>query len=487
MRTVTQRERGAAVILVALLLVVLLTMAAMAVDYGAATNERRRAQTAADAAALAGGAQLLAGHSRQDAADEVVAISFDDLDTGLTPADWRTRWQTDCTDSGRPAGYVASTFSPCISFNVYNTRIRVQLPQLRVKAHFAPVIGIDWLETSAFAEAELVPTGFGRVLPFGVPSVSAAASELCLKTGPAPDDAPPCNGPQTGNFGSVDISLFGNPALGTPEICGNAATNLKLAANMILGTDHPLDEWNELPADPLDPSPETGRDDHLLCPDLGARPNALWAQTGIGSALDVGMITGTILDGKPLAGRLSLGPEADRVVRSNTAPLDDRPLWEYIPTTAVAGAPASCQRPAFTGPMANKAQMRTCVDDYRSSGSSVQLFVEDADADGQLDILETPRFGFVPLFHELTFLNGTNRYLIKEFLPVFLQTTYFSCNPGGCTGIFDPGEVGSGLPVAQNKKADALTAFLLPRSMLPPAALSTAPGGVVVKDLALRR
>ena len=482
-----RRDRGVALVLSALVMLVLMLFAALAVDIGTLTNERRRAQTTADAAALAGGGRLFAGEGRNAAIDEVIAVSYDNLEPDISLAQWRERWRSDCTDTPLPAGYTASAFSPCISFNAFDTRIRVVLPKLTVDATFAQVIGVDDLRTSAFAEAELVPTGFGRVLPFGVPGASGASTELCLKTGPAPDASPPCNGPQTGNFGSVDISLFGNPAFGTPEICGNASANLKLAANMILGTDHPLDEWNETPPDPLDPPTETIRDDHALCPDLGARPNAVWAQTGIGSALDPGLIAGTTLDTKALQGRLTLGPEADRTVRSGASQLDDRPLWEYIPTDPIAGAPASCQRSAFAGATATKAQLTTCINDYRTSGSTALVFDVDANTDGTPDILDTPRFGFVPRFIEPLFLTGTNRYLIAEFIPVFLQTTYFACNPGGCVGIFDPGEAGVGLPVAGNRRADAQTAFLLPRTMLPAQALASAPGATITRDLALRR
>ena len=479
--------------IVGLTMVVLMTFAALAIDYGAATNERRRAQTAADAAALAAGGMLLAGHAQADAVDDAIAITYDNLDPDIGPADWRARWQTDCADPDRPAGYVASAFTQCISFNAFGTRARVKLPTLTVPTSFARVVGMDGIDTTAFAEVELVPMGFGRVLPFAVPAASGGATELCLKSGQKPDTTPPCNGPDEGNFGSIDISLYGNPALGTPEICGNTSPNLKLSANTILGTDHPLDEFGELTADPLDPSPETVRNDHTLCPDLGARPNELWAQTGFGSNLDPGLIEGIVLDGRTLGGRLTLGPEADRDVRSGAAPLDDRPLWEDLPSSLVTGVPVSCLRSSFDGLTATKAQMVLCLDEYRLSGSVVELFTEDSDADGQPDILATPRFGFAPLFHphvpsgDLTLHSGTDRYRIAEFLPIFLQTTYIQCNPGGCAGIFDPGEVGSGLPVAGNKKADALTALLLPRSALPPVALDLAPGGEVAKDLALRR
>ncbi|MGH9084815.1 MAG: pilus assembly protein TadG-related protein [Acidimicrobiales bacterium] len=489
----TRADRGATIVIVGLTMVVLMAFAALAIDYGAATNERRRAQTAADAAALAGGGMLLADHSRADAVDDAIAITYNNLDPDISPAAWRDRWQTDCADPDRPAGYVASTFTQCISFNTFGTRVRVKLPTLTVPTSFARAIGIDGIDTTAFAEAELVPMGFGRVLPFAVPAASGGATELCLKSGQKPDDTPPCSGPDEGNFGSIDISLYGNPAMGTPEICGNTSPNLKLGANIILGTDHPLDEFGEATPDPLDPSPETVRNDHTLCPDLGARPNELWAQTGVGSNLDPGLIAGIVLDGRTLGGRLTLGPEADRDVRNGAASLDDRPLWEYIPTSLVTGVPTSCLRSSFVGPTATKAQMALCLDEYRLTGSVVELFIEDSDADGQPDILATPRFGFAPLFHphvpssDITLRTGTDRYRIAEFLPVFLQTTYLQCNPGGCAGIFDPGEVGSGLPVASNKKADALTALLLPRSTLPPVALSLAPGGAVAKDLALRR
>ena len=81
---------------------------------------------------------------------------------------------------------------------------------------------------------------------------------------------------------------------------------------------------------------------------------------------------------------------------TRAAPLDDRPLWEYVPASLVTGVPPSCLRSSFVGPTATKDQMALCLDDYRLTGTG-ELFTEDSDADGEPDILATPRFRVWPL------------------------------------------------------------------------------------------
>jgi hypothetical protein len=206
------------------------------------------------------------------------------------------------------------------------------------------------------------------------------------------------------------------------------------------------------------------------------------------------MVAGIELDGHPLQGRLAQGPEASRVVRAGAPPLDDRPLWEYIPTSLAPPAiPATCVRASFTGPNATKAHLKQCLVDYQAGLFSTPLFTADDDGDFVPDIVRTPRLGFVPQLHphvpsgDLTFHNGTNRYRIAQFNPVFLQTLYLRCTGTGCQIVFDPGEPSLGLPASANQRAEALTAFALPRPSLPPEALNMEPGGHIQQALGLLR
>ena len=484
-------ERGMVLVFTALLVVVIMIFVAYAVDLGALSNERRQDQTSADASALAGAGLLNVGADA--AAQKIIDFSYRNLETGSTMADWTTRW-TACSDPERNASDypIVSTQSPCISFNPYLTRVRVRIPNMTVEAAFSRVAGFDDLMSTATAEAELIYGFSGGILPFGLPSGSASATEICLKSGPpshAPNQ-PPCTGPVTGNFGSLDISWYGNPLTGTPTQCtGNA--NGRLAGNMALGVDHPLDEWQG----PDEQPPESGeavRDDRGLCPDQGARPNQVMGQTGIGSNLDDGMVASVDVDGRTVAGRLTRSPFATRVLRSGTPALDDTPLWQFISPTLVTGIPPSCLRSAI----ASKSEMRTCLADYgagvgcATTPCDMALFTADTDGDvtnGVIDIQRSPRFAFVPELWATEWGTGSGDYLIRRFRPVFVQATYFGCNASHCAGEHDPGAVGSGIPVAANKHLEGLTALLLLKEMFPPAVIDQGPGRTGASTIVLRK
>jgi hypothetical protein len=484
-------ERGLVLVFTALVVVVLMIFVAYSVDLGALTNERRQDQTSADASALAGAGVLNAGADA--AAAKVIDFSYRNLVTGSTPAEWTTRWAA-CSDPGRNTTEypVVSTQSPCISFNAYLTRVRVRIPNMSVPASFSRVAGFDQLLSTAVAEAELIYGFSAGVLPFGLPGGSAGNTEICLKSGPsshAPNQQP-CDGPETGNFGSLDITWYGNPLIGTPSLCtGN--TNGRLSGNMALGVDHPLDEYrgpDEAPAEPT----EAIRDDRTLCPDQGARPNQVMGQTGVGSNLDDGMVSSIDIDGRTVQGRLTRSPFATRVVRTGTPAVDDKPLWQFIDPTLTSGIPPSCVRSAI----GSKVQMRACLADYAAgvgcgaTPCNVALFTQDTDGDatnGVVDIQRSPRFAFVPELWASEWGSGSGDYLIRRFRTVFLQSTYYGCNANNCSASHDPGETGSGIPASSNKQLEGLTALLLMNQMFPAAVIDQAPGHTGTATIVLRK
>lgn len=501
-----RRDRGVVLVVLALSLTVLMLFAAFAVDIGAARSARRKAQGAVDGSALAGGQLLisadghLTGVSADTIAQSVIAVTHQNFTDDATMSDagnltllqWQNRFAA-CTDPDRDAIRfpIVSTVSPCISFNNPITRVRVRLPDLDIATYFAGIIGVDQLRTHAVAEVDLVPGNTGGMLPFGLPSGNADNAEICLK-GKNQPSLPPCeDGSEEGNFGNLDVSMYGNPVLGTSSVC-NGDTQNRLAANIALGVDHILSTY------------ATGAaiGDRDECPDLAMHPNEIMAQTGVGSSLDEGMITGLEVNGHPITGRLTRGPWADRNVRGSWM-LDDRPLWEFIePTLTAAQVPTTC----VPGTISTRAQMTQCINDYRAGSFSVALFTRDDDGDSQPDILQSPRFAWVPQLHADAWgsPDGTpQRYRILAFRPVFMQTLYFSCSNSsgvagaGCDGYFDPGEgdfyfnpdtgAYATAPLAENKTLEALTALLLTEDMVGPAVVAAGPNGPRTFELVLRR
>lgn len=502
-------EDGAAVVLVALTVGVLLVFVAFAVDISGALGERRKSQNTVDAAALAGGLMLVDSDGRLTTAaegpvaQEIIDLSYENLrnDTALsdvnalTASEWSARFAA-CTDPDRDstAFPVVSSLSPCISFNSRMTRARVRLPDLTIDTSFASVIGFDSLAVNAAAEVELVPDARSGILPFGLPGGNSGDSEVCLKSKNNPALSP-CDGAEEGHFGSVDISMYGNPVMGTPTAC-SGETQKKLAVNIAIGIDHELSTY----------SSGTPVLDRQECPDLAATPNSILAQTGVGSSLDRGLIAGEAIGGQTFPGRLTTGPWADRAVRQGSL-LDDQPLWAFVdPTLTSAEVPASCVPGAIT----SKALMVLCLDDYKLAAATATLpalFTADGDGVPGPDILRSPRFAWVPQLYADNWNAEPDvtpqYYNIEAFRPVFLQTTYFSCsnNTGdsaGCDGWFDPGEGGeffvvgstgapSAGPLRANKTLEALTALLLTDGLVGPEILAAGPNGPRTYELVLRR
>jgi hypothetical protein len=492
MRPVTRaRERGVVLVVVALCLTVLMIFAAFAIDFGAARTARRKGQSTVDGGTLAGGQLLvsdagtLTGADPDVVADEVIEVTHLNLtddgalsDAGsLTLEEWRARFVT-CTDPDRDEERFPNTsdVSDCISFNSQMTRIRVRLPDLNVGTYFATVIGVDSLDVHAVAEADLVPDGAaGGVLPFGLLG-GVGGPEVCLKSGSQPD-LPPCNGPASGNFGTVDVKFFGNPVLGTTEAC-TGIPNTRLPVNIAAGIDHRLSVYV--------PGTTPVANEDVVCPDLAVQPNQVDGLTGLRTdTLDQGLIDGTSLDDHPIPGRLTGTPWATRLVRTGSDEVDDEPLWSFIdPTLTEADAPVECI-PSITA-ITTKADMVTCINAYVAGSYTADLFGLDADGIAGPDILRSPRLAWVPEFHQTAWGSGeSDPYEVAGFRPVFLQTLYF-CQGNSCIS-FEPGEAGPGLPVNANRAAEALTALLLPGAALPQAVHDEGPGGDPTYELVLRR
>lgn len=501
-------ERGVTIVLFALTLVVLLVFTAMAVDLGAVYNERRQDQTASDAGALAGAQEA----TRTAAADTVISYTREDVDFDPALSAWQAAWAS-CTDPGRTArGYtVRSTQSDCISFTPNNQRMRVRIPNRFVKTSFGKVVGIDSFRVTAVSEVEVELSASGDVIPYGLPSAGANLNEICVKSGSNPNNPNypygPCDGPVNGNFGRLDIDVYGNFSLGyTSSQCGGNADN-KVALNTALGVDHPLGKHpNGNGSDPATINDRTN------CPNFKNSPNQLEVQTGnANSGMNEGL-TASSVQSTGVAGRLAqTSPYAKRSnVRTGWPALDNWPLWKFLTPGLVVGStnlavqiPQSCDPLTFDNtksdavigyplgapwrqlpyppstPNESKAHMLVCMNDYRTLGYTSVLFGLDTDGDPNdrhFDIQNSKRFAFVPEMWAGLGNGSSNPPEIKRFAAVFLSDLYYgNCNAAGCSAVFMPGETGFGSFPA-NRDIDAFTAYVFRDSMLPAPIVEDAPG-----------
>jgi len=442
-------EAGVALIVLALSMVVLLVFAAFAVDLALKWNERRGAQASADVADLSG-AQFLLGvgstTAKTLAEAEVRRISAVNMATSA--ADWDT-----CVDTTRPAAFVEIALTTdCISWTRDFTTMRVRVPDVVFATTFGAAAGVDTLYTSAFAHVGVGGGGPRAViLPFGLPP-SATGSEVCLKTGPSPFPAPPCDGPSEGNFGFLDFKRFTWPA------GSNCSTNF-VEENIAVGIDHAL-EVNTAVAGALHDF--AGADP--ACPNVFAGPDRTEEQNGTTNNLHNGLVDGT----GSLAGRLARGPYAKTDVMGHM--LDDKPLWEFIDYDSSAH-PAECDPGDIAGAAVPHDAMAACIDAF-ITGTHDPLFtidsVEGVAGNDRYDLQLSPRWALVPAIHvDFGVPLGTGPYEFIEFVPVFLQTVYGSCSAVSCRE-FSPGE---GNTIPTNGRAGAVTAFVLPVGSYPAAVL----------------
>jgi hypothetical protein len=485
LRRVRDDERGATLILVTLAFVVLLGFAAFAVDAAAARSQRRENQGGVDTAALSAiqlTANKLSAAAITDATDEVIRATYISIAPNEYPAlaDWRAAWIA-CSDTAKPAEYTITGISDCISFTQGLRRMRVHIPPVDWETTFGQVLGVDVIETGATAVVGVdLNAGIGATLPFGIPGGVANDGHLCLKTGPAPSSEDPCDGPTTGNFQFLDITWFGlDPGFGTTNQC-NGGTTTRLASNIAQGIDHPLREASAAAAMPWL--------DRTLCGDgnFSARPYTLTTETGTGkgAAMMDGLVDGiTRPDGVTLSGRITQ-PGGDEATVGPFTDIDDTPIWDFL----TAGGLALCETYALDGDLDGDAgdhdAVVACLEDPINSPGGVWsrgIIFEDGLANAE-------RFAWVPLFWDTTLGTGNTDHNIRDFRPVYLQTTFWSCDAVDCRYVHDPDE-----PLVVNPPItgstpgiSSLSAIQIPLGALPPSiSVDADPGsdGVLVYSL----
>lgn len=472
--THSDRDRGATALVVAVCMVVLLGFAAVAVDAtGLGFNERRQDQSAADVGALAAVQFAVTANlgngctgtnsqiARCNGANEAIEVANATLDDPSL-ANWSDA--TKC--SSRPAGYTATAVSPCVAFNSNLDRAWVRIPTIQQDTTLAKAIGIHSISTTADAIAGTEYDPPGGVLPFLLPGNAAGSDYNCLKAAANPDFGPCEDLPVVGNFGSADIFLYGNSFLGYTSQC-TGDSNGRLTANIARGADHPLSVYTA-------PGPEV--QEWSNCPIAGAQPNTLNGQPGVGSGLEAGLAyggtayaassyPGAIQDASGFTVRDAGGPKG-------AVQLDNIPLWNHLKT----GLGAPCNKAQVDTPL----EMDLCLASAKLAGTEI---FDDSLADAK-------RFGWVPELLEADFTG--NPYHIVDFRPVYLDTTYYSCNATQCEIMHTPG-VGSavtpacpatpadtritcGTPGNWNKDMAAVTAYVLSKDIVPEAAKAPPPG-----------
>lgn len=467
------RERGASAILIAIMMLLFMGLAALAIDVGAGFNERRQDQSAADVGALAAvqfakpnagcsGAACVAQAEANGAAEAIA--------TATASLDPETAAVTDWTDASRcdtpPAGFTATATSPCVAFETGLRRAWVRVPTVAEPTIFFRVFGVQSFSVSAEAIADAGFSNPGQVLPFLLPGNAAGSDYNCLKTGPNPNWGACEDLPSTGNFGSMDFFLYENPLAGTTVVC-SGGTNSRLVSNIARGINHPLG---------IHPTGVgTGIEEPAACPIFSAEPDMAQGQPGVGSNLEDGMLYGG-------SAHSTTGPYPGRIQDSGgflvrnaggskaAARIDNTTLWSFLKT----GLGGLCNNTLVDTP----AEMIACISSAKSTGT--EIF--------ENDIALSSRFGFTPDVWELTFLTPGQYYHIKGYRPVYIDTTYYGCNAGGCdvvhtTGVADSGPcpgveefITCGTPGAHNKNLQAVTAYVLDSSILPPAAKEPGPG-----------
>ena len=183
----------------------------------------------------------------------------------------------------------------CISFDTPRNRIRVRIPDQYISTAFAQLVGFDQVRHSAFAIASTRGSGFGGVLPFGMPAGAGSSDGYaCVKSGAGGLSEVPCTGPDSGNFGLIDFGFFGSVEIGTTIDCGSGyARRIRFPNNIAVGSDHEV-TVKTVSSLPLIDAPDA-------CENGTPGPNSALTETGNNSGiLGDGLIgPGTFSDGGP--------------------------------------------------------------------------------------------------------------------------------------------------------------------------------------------
>jgi Flp pilus assembly protein TadG len=505
------RESGYVLVLGSALMIGMLLFSSLVVDVGSVYAERRRDQSAADAGASAAAQDLRSSPATAAAA----AIDYAERGLGKDLSD--AAWNSCTTDTG--ALPVRAASFNCVSYNTTRSRVRVRVPDQYTDTAFADVIGIDRMRHSAFAVAGITQRGFGGVLPFGMPAGGGAGEGYaCIKSNSGGQSQAPCNGPDSGNFGTIDITFFGSEDHGTTKSCGSGdARTLRIPNNIAVGSDHELGIYTNV---------ETI--DSNSCASNLPLPTAARTETGnLSAAVEAGLLSGTSFsDGSParLQRRdpgLLAGAGRTRSIRGNS--VDDNGLWTFIPESLNSNSgsggdvPASCERDQFVDSSGNPttanlparvsahvrnlsvadrmlALLTRCFSHYSGNawggGASAGmpalspaeprdgcatmpapctdpvfgLNTSTTDSPDLYDIQLTPRFAYVP---ELTgsFPSGSSSAVrFRAFRPVYIQRLTLGTGSGATN--FDPGVGTSALNPSGNGVRE-VTLWVFPEDMLP--------------------
>ena len=446
--------------IVAIVLVMLLIFAAFAVDLGAAWAQRTTNQTAADAGVMAGGVAFVddppyANRGIVQEVERMVDASLDStisdggVDINGDPVLGGGRWST-CVDPEVTAGTFSplkdetgNVINPCVSLRIGASDhgekvLRVYLPDQPVPTSFARVIGINEISTNAFAEATLDFEVQGGALPFVIPASASAGEEYCIGDMPPGLAQSPCDGSNTGKRNDIISPWHGTNEPGTPACTGDQQDPAQLGWNIALGLDHLLRKAGA--GDSLE-WPATGDDDICEARDAPYIPYSLVLGGG-GEELTEGFAGngpyGTSLGAE---GRLRQGSGATRYIDGGPQDptniyLDNVGLWEYLTDsgTGVCGR----NNPAYLddtidgtaippgGADATEA-IRSCLAGLKDSNHPNPDTGVFSNA-----LLDSPRFAIVPRLwltnDELNVVNPNKRANIKEFVPVYIQSTFWNCN-----------------------------------------------------------
>jgi Flp pilus assembly protein TadG len=486
-RKLIEDETGAALVLVTLTVTLLFFFSAVAIDAtGFGYNERRQSQSAADVGALAAaqfavptnlgnlectGTTGLARGRCNGAVEAIEVVNATVNDASLLD------WNDASKCPGRPAGYTASSITPCVAFNANNQRAWVRIPTIEMPTTLARVVGINTILVSADAIAGTGLGYVGNVLPFLSPGNAAGANYNCLKSGPNPNFGACADNPTTGNFGLMDFYLYGNVDLGYTARC-TGDTQGRLVANIARGIDHPLSTH----PDGFSP----GLLDQTGCTQgFNAQPNMVYTQTGVGSQLEDGILYGgSSYSPAPYPGRIqvSSGGYLVRNAQGGTpaARVDNTPLWSYLlaPTTANQLGGTACDRTQVDTP----AEMLACVAWAKAQD---KIIFDD-------DLATSRRFGFTPSMWEPEIQGPSQPYHIRSFLPIYIDTTFYDCNANRCTIMHTPAVVDSGscptnpldaqitcgTPGGGNRSLEGVSAYILSRSIVPLNAQNPTPGDI---------
>lgn len=458
-------ERGATAILVAASMLMIMGFAAIAIDGGLGFSERRQAQSAVDFASLAA---LQASVScpapcTVAAAADAGALEAKTVVAANLPAT-TLNWGA-CLDPTRPAAYVIVSSTECVSFTNNFDQARVVLPDDIINTTFGRAIGTSTITITALAEAEQALKVTNNILPF---ALGPGGSHACLFTNQTPQTALPCNGSVTGNFGYIDIALYGNDDLGTASTCNSgSSTANRIVSNTVLGVDHNLTLFTG-----------TVVNDHDACPNRSEDVTVLVRQTGSSTGGVTEAMAGPT--GLPKPGKLTCaagGPTCATVKGKN---LDHTPLWNFLlPGSCAGGNPAGAPDPRLA--------MTLCLTAW-NPGQGVIFSAA---------VGSHTRFAAVP---SLTQIGVQNAWRIDAFNPVYLETIYAGCNAITCTTVHSPGQTSSGAcpnPILVTTAScgwtggggsfniEALTAFDLELGMLPASISATFPGQPGNRDFAL--